>query len=58
MSNWGWHRPGQTSTMRPQQPGAQPPQLFSVAAASSGFSNFRQQPPSENASHGYFYPQF
>ncbi|KAF2582724.1 hypothetical protein F2Q68_00001997, partial [Brassica cretica] len=51
MSNWGWHRPGQTSTMRPQQPGAQPPQLFSVAAASSGFSNFRQQPPSENASH-------
>ncbi|CAN7116230.1 unnamed protein product [Brassica rapa subsp. narinosa] len=58
MSNWGWHRPGQTSTMRPQQPGAQPPQLFSVAAASSGFSNFRQQPPSENVSHGYFYPQF
>ncbi|KAJ4874164.1 Ethylene-responsive transcription factor RAP2-7 [Raphanus sativus] len=55
MSNWGWQRPGQTSTMRPQQP----PQLFSVAAAaSSGFSNSRQQPHSENASQGYFYPQF
>ncbi|KAG2331928.1 hypothetical protein Bca4012_018488 [Brassica carinata] len=57
MNNWGGQRPGPTSVMRPQQPGAQPPQLFSVAAASSGFSNFRQQPPSENASCGYFYPQ-
>ncbi|CAA7017747.1 unnamed protein product [Microthlaspi erraticum] len=57
-SNWGWQRPGQTSGMRPgppQQP--QPPPLFSVAAASSGFSHFRQQPPNDNASRGYFYPQ-
>ena len=57
MSNWGWQGPGQTSAMRPQPPGPQP-QLFSVAAASSGFSNFRQQPPNDNASSlGYFYPQ-
>ncbi|CAN6835090.1 unnamed protein product [Brassica oleracea] len=58
VSNWGWQGPGQTSAMRPQPPGAQP-QLFSVAAASSGFSNFRQQPPNDNASAslGYFYPQ-
>ncbi|KAF8116033.1 hypothetical protein N665_0023s0012 [Sinapis alba] len=59
MSNWGWQRPGQTSTMRPQLAGAQPPPLFSVAAASSGFrfSNYRQQPPNDNASRGYFHPQ-
>uniref|UniRef100_A0A1J3G3V9 Ethylene-responsive transcription factor RAP2-7 n=1 Tax=Noccaea caerulescens TaxID=107243 RepID=A0A1J3G3V9_NOCCA len=59
-SNWGWQRPGQTSAMRPQPPPGpqpQPPQLFSVAAASSGFSHFRQQPPNDNASRGYFYPQ-
>ncbi|KAL0721863.1 hypothetical protein Bca4012_036462 [Brassica carinata] len=57
VSNWGWQGPGQTSAMRPQPPGAQQ-QLFSVAAASSGFSNFRQQPPNDNASSlGYFYPQ-
>jgi AP2-like factor (euAP2 lineage) len=56
-SNWGWQRPGQTSAMRPHQPGPQqqPPPLFS--AASSGFSHFRQQPPNDNASRGYFYPQ-
>ncbi|KAJ4891207.1 Ethylene-responsive transcription factor RAP2-7 [Raphanus sativus] len=57
MSNWGWQGPGQTSAMRPQPPGTQP-QLFSVAAASSGFSNFRQQSPNDSASSlGYFYPQ-
>ncbi|CAH2060257.1 unnamed protein product [Thlaspi arvense] len=55
-SNWGWPKPGQTSDIRPQPPGGglQPP-LFS--AASSGFSHFRQQLPSDNASRGYFYPQ-
>ncbi|KAL1201409.1 Ethylene-responsive transcription factor RAP2-7 [Cardamine amara subsp. amara] len=58
MSNWGWQRPGQTSAVRPQPPGPQPPPpLFSVAAASSGFSHFRQQPPNDNASRAYFYPQ-
>ncbi|CAD5319762.1 unnamed protein product [Arabidopsis thaliana] len=57
MSNWGWQRPGQTSTVRPQPPGPQPPPLFSVAAASSGFSHFRPQPPNDNATRGYFYPQ-
>ncbi|KFK32291.1 ethylene-responsive transcription factor rap2-7 [Arabis alpina] len=49
MSNWGW----QTSAVRPQPP----PPLFSVAAASSGFSHFRQQTPNDNASRAYFYPQ-
>ncbi|XP_020884607.1 ethylene-responsive transcription factor RAP2-7 isoform X1 [Arabidopsis lyrata subsp. lyrata] len=49
MSNWGWQRP--------QPPGPQPPPLFSVAAASSGFSHFRPQPPNDNAARGYFYPQ-
>lgn len=57
MSNWGWQRPGQTSAVRPQPPGSQPPPLFSVAAASSGFSHFRPQPPNDNATRGYFYPQ-
>ncbi|KAL1223880.1 Ethylene-responsive transcription factor RAP2-7 [Cardamine amara subsp. amara] len=59
MSNWGWQRPGQTSAVRPQPPGPQPPPppLFSVAAASSGFSHFRQPPPNDNASRAYFYPQ-
>ncbi|XP_010510604.1 PREDICTED: ethylene-responsive transcription factor RAP2-7 isoform X2 [Camelina sativa] len=59
MSNWGWQRPGQTSTVQQQPPGPQPPPppLFSVAAASSGFSHFRPQPPNDNATHGYFYPQ-
>ncbi|KAG7637779.1 DNA-binding domain superfamily [Arabidopsis thaliana x Arabidopsis arenosa] len=56
ISNWGWQRPGQTSTVRPQPPGPQPPPLFSVAAASSGFSHFRPQPPNDNATRGYFYP--
>ncbi|XP_010414508.1 PREDICTED: ethylene-responsive transcription factor RAP2-7 isoform X2 [Camelina sativa] len=59
MSNWGWQRPGQTSTVQQQPPGPQPPPppLFSVAAASSGFSHFRPQPPNDNATRGYFYPQ-
>ncbi|ESQ51335.1 hypothetical protein EUTSA_v10016626mg [Eutrema salsugineum] len=53
-SNWGWQRP------QPSLAGGAQPPLFSVAAAaSSGFSHFRQQPPpSDNASsRGYFYPQ-
>ncbi|XP_023640277.1 ethylene-responsive transcription factor RAP2-7 isoform X2 [Capsella rubella] len=59
MSNWGWQRQGQLSTVRQQPPGPQPPPppLFSVAAASSGFSHFRPQPPNDNAARGYFYPQ-
>nr|AGN29202.1 TOE1 [Cardamine flexuosa] len=57
-NNWGWQRPGQTSAVRPQPPGPQPQPLFSVAAASSGFSHFRQQqPPNDNASRAFFYPQ-
>ncbi|CAN8247301.1 unnamed protein product [Cochlearia groenlandica] len=61
MSNWGWQRPVQPSggTRPPQPPGPQQQQtLYTVAAASSGFSHFGQQPPNDiNTLRGYFYPR-